>query len=146
MDTAGEAERAMVAFLSHWLAEAEVRSWLRACATYAAGAADGAPADPWAVVRAALDDLLEAKTLVDLYRENAQEGPDPFSADLRALARILPPRAAGPGTPERTRLLLHTKEVLERCQGRPRRVPGNPEAGLNPVLGAAEGLPRRRRL
>jgi hypothetical protein len=150
MEFPADATRAMVAFLSHWLAEEEVRSWLRACAKYADhGPGTGVPPEPWEVVRTALEELLEAKTLVDLYHENDQEGPDPFTADLTALLRVLPP--SRPGTGEEAwepRLLLqiHTKEILERCQRAPRRPSGNPESLLEPLLGAADGIPQRRSL
>jgi hypothetical protein len=120
----------MVAFLSHWLSEEEVRSWVRACARFAAsGPEAGAPPNPWPVVRTAVEELLEAKKVVDLYHENDQEGPDALSADLAALLQVLPPRrrASCPSGAPRAQLLLHihTKEILERCQRTRRRAAGD---------------------
>jgi hypothetical protein len=43
-------------------------------------------------------------------------------------------------------LQIHTKEVLERCQRRPRRVAASQDSLLEPLLGAAEGIPQRRSL
>ena len=83
MEFPADPSRAMVAFLSHWLPEEEVRSWLRACAGFAASEPEASePPDPWAVVRAAVEELLEAKTVVDLYHENDRESADPFTTDL----------------------------------------------------------------
>ncbi|MDR3673210.1 MAG: hypothetical protein P4L36_20360 [Holophaga sp.] len=149
MEFPADATRAIIAFLSRWLAEEEVRSWLRAWQGFAdSGPEAGGPPDPWAVVRAAVEELLEAKRVVDLYQENDQEGPDPFTADLAALLRLLPPHRSGtgPGGTPRAQLLLqiHTKEVLERCQRRPRRTFGGQESLLEPLLGAADGIPQRR--
>jgi hypothetical protein len=148
MEFPADATQAMLAFLSRWLAEDEVRSWLRACRAFAdSGPEAGEPPDPWMVVRTAMEDLLDAKKLVALYHENEQEGPDPFAADLAALLQVLPPRRGGPGAMCRAQLLqIHTKEVLERCQRRPRRVAASQDSLLEPLLGAAEGIPQRRSL
>jgi hypothetical protein len=125
MEPSADPGQAMVEFLSHWLADGEVRSWQRACARYAASPTEtGEPADPWEVVRAALAGLLEAKELLGRYRENAQECPDPFTPDLLRLLRSLPPPRPGTRTAPGPRDLLriHTQELLERCQRPPRRV------------------------
>jgi hypothetical protein len=141
----------MIAFLSHWLAEAEVRSWLRACSAFATSGPEASdPPDPWSVVRAAVQELLEAKTVVDFYHEKEQEGPDPFTADLRALLRVLPPlRRESPshaGSRPWMLLQIHTKEALERCQRGPRRLPVDQESLLEPLLGPGDGIPQRRSL
>jgi hypothetical protein len=150
MDLPVEPIRAMADFLGRWLAEGEVQSWVRACARFAAaGAGPGTAPDPWPAVRAAVAELLEAKRLVDCYHENDQEGPDPFTADLASLLAAIPPGRAGTGPaggPDLLLLQLYTKELLERCHGRPRRWPERPEDGLEPPLGPAEGVPQRRSL
>jgi len=147
MECTAEAERAMIALLSRWLAEAEVHSWLRACAQFAAsGAEPAAPPDPWPAVRTAVEQVLEAKSLVERYHAHDQEGPDPFAADLAALLRVLPARRGGAGSTRAGLLLqIHTQELLERCQRRPRPRGADPDPLLPPLLGAAEGIPRRRR-
>lgn len=149
-DSPADATHAVVAFLNHWLSEEEGRSWLAAYARYAGSIPPGSEApDPSLAVRAAVAELLEAKRVVDLYQDNDQEGPDPFTVDLAALLQAFPsggPGVLAGGEPAQSLLRMHTKELLERCQRRPRRVAGSRDAELAPLLGAAEGIPRRRKL